>query len=42
MFLVKKKNKTNACYPRIKKFGTEMSFTPLLAFTLAKISFTLG
>jgi len=25
-----------------KKFGTEISFTPLLPFTLAKVSFTLG
>jgi len=25
-----------------KKLGTEISFTPLLSFTLAKISFILG
>jgi len=36
------KKKTNACYHRIQILGTEISFTPLLSFALAKILFTLG
>jgi len=28
------KNKTNACYQRMQKIGTEILFTPLLSFTL--------
>jgi len=45
MFSVKK-NMTNTCYPRIQKIVNKNiihpSFTSLLSFTLAKISFTLG
>jgi len=38
-----KKNKTNACYQRIQKIRNRnlihSSFTPLISFTLAKLSF---
>jgi len=37
---------TNACYQRIEKLKSrnfiQPSFTPVLSFTLAKLSFTLG
>jgi len=45
IFWVKKK-KTNACYQRIQKIMNinliHPPFTPLVSFTLAKFSFTLG